>query len=370
MALLELIKQTTPPGIIINGPPTPPLTADANAKSSRRVATILRVFKDCKNGRPPKVPWTVYKLNSEEYQDLQHQLKDDSELWGYVDDTVRYDYDPIGSKLIIRMSTTLHDTFASKLVTEIKKRLESLAKNQIQTRDFIKKISSVSGAIHFEEEGKKFKHVPDIRFHHEDAAWPGVVIEVSYSQKRKGLVDLAENYILASDGGIRVVVGIDLEYKKSKEASISIWRLKISPGDDGQPKGEVIQELDNELFRDAEGNSILPSSGLELPLDNFAVQELSDRVPNSSVTIDSETLCALLAEAEKWNGKSTLLQGVKPARIKSKYRQRTPEEQLTLSDEEKVIEEERRMRRTTTEKADNSYSEEGLPAEVSSQEAM
>lgn len=264
MALLELIKQTTPPGIIINGPPTPPLTADANAKSSRRVATILRVFKDCKNGRPPKVPWTVYKLNSEEYQDLQHQLKDDSELWGYVDDTVRsvidsfdgswiltvihrYDYDPIGSKLIIRMSTTLHDTFASKLVTEIKKRLESLAKNQIQTRDFIKKISSVSGAIHFEEEGKKFKHVPDIRFHHEDAAWPGVVIEVSYSQKRKGLVDLAENYILASDGGIRVVVGIDLEYKKSKEASISIWRLKISPGDDGQPKGEVIQELDNEV---------------------------------------------------------------------------------------------------------------------------
>ena len=43
------------------------------------------------------------------------------------------------------------------------------------------------------------------------------------------------------------MVGIDLEYKKSKEASISIWRLKTSPGHDGQPEGEVIQELDNEV---------------------------------------------------------------------------------------------------------------------------
>lgn len=61
-------------------------------------------------------------------------------------------------------------------------------------------------------------------------------------------MDLAENYLLASDGGIRVVVGIDLEYKKSKEASISVWRLKMSPGHDGQPEGEVIQDLDNEVY--------------------------------------------------------------------------------------------------------------------------
>lgn len=48
------------------------------------------------------------------------------------------------------------------------------------------------------------------------------VFEVSCSQKRKSLINLAENYLLASDGGIRVMFGIDLEYKKSKEASISI----------------------------------------------------------------------------------------------------------------------------------------------------
>ena len=87
MALLQSFKQITPPGSIINGPPIPPSTADT--KFSRRVAAILRVFRDCKNGYPPTVPWTVYQLKSEEYEDLQRRLKDDVELWGYVDDTVR-----------------------------------------------------------------------------------------------------------------------------------------------------------------------------------------------------------------------------------------------------------------------------------------
>jgi hypothetical protein len=76
----------------------------------------------------------------------------------------RYDYDPIGSKLIIRMTTTLHDTFAAELVTKIKQEFENLKKNEVNTRRFIDKISSVSGAIHFEDDGKKFKHVPDISF--------------------------------------------------------------------------------------------------------------------------------------------------------------------------------------------------------------
>lgn len=87
MALLASFKKITPPESIVNGPPTPPLTTDA--KFSRHVATILRVFKGCKNGYPPSGPWTVYKLNSGEYEGLQRRLKDDVELWEYVNDKVR-----------------------------------------------------------------------------------------------------------------------------------------------------------------------------------------------------------------------------------------------------------------------------------------
>ena len=70
--------------------------------------------------------------------------------------------------------------------------------------------------------------------------------------------------------------------------------------------------------------------------------------------VGPETLCTLLTEAERLNDKSTLLQGVNPAGIKRKYRQSTPDEQLTMSDEKKFKKEERRIRKKT-EKADKSY---------------
>ena len=113
------------------------------------------------------------------------------------------------------------------------------------------------------------------------------------------------------------------------------------------------------LFRDAEANSILSSAGLELSLDNFAVQALSNGLSNCSVIVRSETLCTLLTEAEEWHDKSTILESVKSARMKRKHRQKTPKEQLTMSDEEKFVEKERRIR-MKTEKKDEFYSEEGL----------
>lgn len=87
MALLESVKHTTPPASIFDGPLTPPSTDDT--KFSARVAVILRAFKSYQNGDPPSVPWTVYKLDSGEYEDLQRRLKDDVELWEYVYDRVK-----------------------------------------------------------------------------------------------------------------------------------------------------------------------------------------------------------------------------------------------------------------------------------------
>lgn len=51
---------------------------------------------------------------------------------------------------------------------------------------------------------------------------PTLVIEASHPQKKKALVDLADNYILGTYGSISVVVGIDLDHKQLKEATISI----------------------------------------------------------------------------------------------------------------------------------------------------
>jgi hypothetical protein len=53
-------------------------------------------------------------------------------------------------------------------------------------------------------------HEPDAAFIHLDAQWPCIVLEVSFSQKEKELNDLAEDYILGSDGNIRVVIGLNI----------------------------------------------------------------------------------------------------------------------------------------------------------------
>ena len=66
------------------------------------------------------------------------------------------------------MKTTLHDIFAIKVTLKIREKLENLKKNQVETRRFINKIDYVNDAIHFEEDDEKFKHVSDIRFHHEN----------------------------------------------------------------------------------------------------------------------------------------------------------------------------------------------------------
>ena len=42
---------------------------------------------------------------------------------------------------------------------------------------------------------------------------------MSYSQRRKDLERLADDYILGSDSDIRVVVGLDIEYKTGKKSN-------------------------------------------------------------------------------------------------------------------------------------------------------
>jgi len=81
--------------------------------------------------------------------------------------------------------------------------------------------------------------------------------------------------------------------------------LKSSTNKEGEVEGEVVQAVDNLLFRDAQGKPILPpTSGLELALKDFVIQEVADNIPECSIMIDSETLCKLLGKAENWDKKN------------------------------------------------------------------
>jgi hypothetical protein len=83
-----------------------------------------------------------------------------------------------------------------------------------------------------DDDGHVNKHTPDACFKHSKAKWPGVVIEVAYSQKPKDLGRIAWDYIGDSNGGIQVVIGLNLNYN-DKGASLSVWRPHITTEKDG-----------------------------------------------------------------------------------------------------------------------------------------
>lgn len=49
---------------------------------------------------------------------------------------------------------------------------------------------------------------------------------MSFWQQKRGIRNLAEDYILVSGGNIRVVIGLDIEYSQSKKATLSVWQLE------------------------------------------------------------------------------------------------------------------------------------------------
>ena len=75
---------------------------------------------------------------------------------------------------------------------------------------------------------------PDASYGHLEACWPSVVIEVSYSQKKKDLKELARDYIFHSQANVRLVVGIDIDYRRTKVGVVSVWRAERSYLPDGR----------------------------------------------------------------------------------------------------------------------------------------
>ena len=75
---------------------------------------------------------------------------------------------------------------------------------------------------------------PDASYGDLEARWPTMVIEVSYLQKRKNLKELARDYIFHSLANVQSVVGIDIDYRRTKLGVVSAWRAERSYLPDGR----------------------------------------------------------------------------------------------------------------------------------------
>jgi hypothetical protein len=56
------------------------------------------------------------------------------------------------------------------------------------------------------------------------------------------------NTFLGSDGDIRAVIGINLEYKETNKATLSVWEPRIVPNNVGEDELVAMQVVVNEVF--------------------------------------------------------------------------------------------------------------------------
>jgi hypothetical protein len=148
------------------------------------------------------------------------------------------------------MPTSIHERFIDQVEDDIRRQLRKIQNGSGKTAEFAQKVYSArSTEIHYDARSSKSKNEPDASFKHKDAEFPGVIVEVAYSQNKARLRRLAENYILDSDTSIRVVVGLYIKYgdQESRKATLSVWRPKLVTTDDGlelRAVEEVADEVD------------------------------------------------------------------------------------------------------------------------------
>ena len=128
------------------------------------------------------------------------------------------------------MPSPVHDVFCAKLVDEISRQLKQFQQNDSPSADFAREIEHfATSRILIPEDGPDGKQTysrrePDASFGHRQAHYPGVIVEVCYSQKRRRVSHLADEYILNTEGSVNAVIALDIDYKGSKKATVTVWR--------------------------------------------------------------------------------------------------------------------------------------------------
>ena len=126
------------------------------------------------------------------------------------------------------MPSTIHEAFLGSITKDIDTQLSAISESNHSAAALARQIDHLCSSTIRLEDGST--HNPDSQYKHRAAQYPGVAIEVAYSQSKKEggkiLSKLADQYIVESSGGIKLVICINLEYRGTKKATISTWSPK------------------------------------------------------------------------------------------------------------------------------------------------
>jgi hypothetical protein len=222
-------EKVNPPSSFHNSPSPPP----TDEKVARDTPSIWQKIANLRSGSATQ---TLCKVSRREWNVVQE--------WLHRDDKIQYvrltlvltekaitsehsvDYFPSSEHFFLRMPTKVHELFLRSLSGRVSEQLRLLSSEPGPAADFAKDIRDVGSVTIRARDPDYGSHDPDSSFQHLRSPLPTVIIEIAHSQNGRVLRHLAEEYILGNDLVIRVVVGVDIEYGKSKRAVFSVWRAK------------------------------------------------------------------------------------------------------------------------------------------------
>ncbi|KAI9763223.1 MAG: hypothetical protein M1840_000841 [Geoglossum simile] len=121
-------------------PPPPPLSSNHSSQIQRAV----QIVKSIKSGHPPNSSWVRLHLGRGGLSQLKEQLNTQEGLWSYVQDKIRFDYDPASCYLIFRMPSIIHEVFTASVVEEIKFHIRRISEDISRPND-----AAIAGSIKF-----------------------------------------------------------------------------------------------------------------------------------------------------------------------------------------------------------------------------
>ncbi|KAI1421527.1 hypothetical protein F5Y12DRAFT_800851 [Xylaria sp. FL1777] len=348
-------------------------------KKSRRVERAKQLIRDYKNGeRPANQEASSCTLYLGEYRQLLQEIDDDDTLNATFENELRYDCtadnrsknNKRSKQFVIRMPTSFQERLSDEIDEAIKGWKIAITKNRVQcgtgtcsgqycTHDGTKEIAKNlkghrSESVNNSESDKKD---PDLSYElegyntdddksdddesdkdHLDGnvlEWPGLVVEIGWSQKSSDLRKKCEWYIEKSNGEVRTVIGVDLydlyqcypkpktqphgpgkrennkavkediakmvdTTKKNKAlGKIFVWRAQIDSSTN--QASAVLHENGPQIFRDEDGKPA-GEIAFRLSLEDFISARVLEKIGashNPELVITSESLCDRFESALK-----------------------------------------------------------------------
>lgn len=195
------------------------------------------------------------------------------------------------------MVTPIHEIVTRMISDSIKEQLVTIKKTSNEpTKQLIQKIREVCSAS-IKLYWSRGTLQPDSQFRVKGCYYPGVVIEMAYSQSFRSLRAKARNLIVGSDGNIQIVIGLEAE--NGGAYKISAWRPDFIQSEDGNTVrlGTVIEQ---DIIRDVDGK--LRPGSMTFQLRDFG-SNLAATFPNAnltaSITLRYNDLVDYLVDAEE-----------------------------------------------------------------------